>query len=102
VNDGLKVLWPQSVQEEKALALYPDAAAYMLKAATSLKVLYHNLINFTCMTYGLQRVAEEVRSNFSNVNRLISSTKKVFVKAHNMCNVTEISCLMWRCHLNRY
>jgi hypothetical protein len=32
------------------------------------------------MAYGLQRVAEEERSNFPDVNKLISSTK-LFVKA---------------------
>jgi cytidylate kinase len=69
VNDGLKALWPQRVQEEKVLVLDSDAAAYILKAATALKVFYKNVIHF-----GLQRVAEEVRSNFSDVNKLISST----------------------------
>jgi hypothetical protein len=81
VNDGLKVLWPKSLQEEMVLVLYSDAAAYMPKAATALKVFYQNLIHFTCMAHGLQRVAEEVRSNFPDVNKLISSTKKFFVKA---------------------
>jgi hypothetical protein len=76
VNDGLKVLWPQSVQEEKVLVLYLDATAYMLKAATALKVSFQNLIHFTCVARGLQRVAEEVRSNFPYVNKLTSSTKK--------------------------
>jgi hypothetical protein len=42
------------------LVLYSDAAAYMLKAATALKVFYQNLIHFTCMAHGLLRVAEEV------------------------------------------
>jgi hypothetical protein len=64
----------------KVFVLYSDAAACMLKAATALKVFYHNLINFTSMAYGLH-VAEEVRSNFSDVNKLISSTKKFFFKA---------------------
>ena len=30
INDGLKVLWPNGVKEEKVLLLYTDAAAYML------------------------------------------------------------------------
>jgi hypothetical protein len=81
VNNGLKVLWPQSVQEEEVVVLYSDAAAYMLKAATALKVFYQNLIHFTCMSRGLQHVAEEVRSNFPAINKLMLSTKKVLVKA---------------------
>jgi hypothetical protein len=80
VNDGLKVLQSQSVQEKKVLVLYSGAAAFMLKAATALKVFYQNLIHFTCMAHGIH-VAEEVRSNFPDVNKLISSTKKVLVKA---------------------
>jgi hypothetical protein len=40
VKDGLKVMWPHSVQEEKMLVSYSDAADYMLKAATALKVFY--------------------------------------------------------------
>jgi hypothetical protein len=79
VNDGLKVLWPQSVQEEKVLVLYSDATAYIPKAATALKVFYQNLLYFSCMTHGL-RVVEEVRSDFPDVNKLIpSSTKKKFL-----------------------
>ena len=81
VNDGLKVLWPEGIQAEKVLVLYSDAAAYMLKAAKTLKVIYPNTLHFTCLAHALQRVAEEVRSNFTNVNNIIASTKKVFVKA---------------------
>jgi hypothetical protein len=33
------------------------------------------------MAHGLERVAEEVRSNFPDVNKLTSSTKQVFMKA---------------------
>ena len=80
VNDGLKVLWPGSVQEEKVLVMYTDSAAYMLKAAKSLKVFYPHLIHFTCLAHAIHRVAEEVRSHFPQVNELVSSAKKVFVK----------------------
>jgi hypothetical protein len=74
VNDGLKVLWPTRVHE-KVLILYSDAAAYMLKAATALKVFYPNMIYFTYLAQGLQSVAEEVRAKFPPVNKLISMTK---------------------------
>ncbi|KAJ4449928.1 hypothetical protein ANN_01335 [Periplaneta americana] len=81
VNDGLKVLWSEGVLEDKVLVLYSDAAAYMLKAGTALRVFYQNMIHFTCLSHGLQRVAEEVRSNYPQVNSIIPNTKKVFVKA---------------------
>jgi hypothetical protein len=54
VNDG--------VQEEKVLILYSDEAAYILKAATALKVLYPNTIRLICLSRGLQSVVEEVRA----------------------------------------
>jgi hypothetical protein len=82
VDDGLSVLRTIGVKEEKVLILYSDAAAYMLKAATALKVLYPNLINFTCLAHGLQCVAEEVRAKLSQANKLIMMTKKkVLLKA---------------------
>jgi hypothetical protein len=40
VNDGPKLLWPAIIQEETVLILYSDAAAYVLEAATALKVFY--------------------------------------------------------------
>jgi hypothetical protein len=83
VNDGLTVLWPTGVHEEKVLILHSCAAAYMLKAATALKVFYPNLIHFTCLAHGLQCVANEGIANFPQVNKLISTTKKVFLKAPN-------------------
>jgi hypothetical protein len=92
VNDGLKVLWPntRSVQEEKVLVLYSDAASYMIKATTTLKVFYQNLIHFTCMTHGLQHVAEVVITNFPYVNKLISSTT-IFCESPTTCAMLQKS-----------
>jgi hypothetical protein len=88
VNDGLKVLWPQSVQEEKVLVLYSDTAAYMPKAVTALKMFYQNVIHFSCMAHGLQHVAEEVRSNFPDINKLISLTK-IFCESPTTCAMLQ-------------
>jgi hypothetical protein len=75
----------------------------MPKAATALKVFCQNLIHFTCMAHGLQCVVEEVRSNFPDVKNLFhQQQQKVFCKPHNVCNVTETSCLTWSCCLNRW
>jgi hypothetical protein len=68
VNDVLKMLWYIRVHE-KVLILYSDAAAYMLKAATALKVFYPNLIHFTFLAHGLQHVVDEVRAKFPHVNK---------------------------------
>jgi hypothetical protein len=69
------MLWPTEVHKEKVLILYSDGVAYVLKAATPLKVFYDNLIYFTCLGHGLQYVAEDVRAKFLQVNKLISVTK---------------------------
>jgi hypothetical protein len=66
--------------EEKVLILYSGAAAYTLKAATALKVFYPNSIHLACLVHGLQRVADEVRTKFPQVNKLISMIK-MFLKA---------------------
>jgi hypothetical protein len=58
------LLWPAGVHEEKVLILYSDAATYMLKASTALKVFYPNLIHLTFLAHGLQRVADEVRAKY--------------------------------------
>jgi hypothetical protein len=52
VKDGLKVLWPQRVQEEKVLVLDSDAAAYILRTATALKVFLPEYNSFWTATCG--------------------------------------------------
>lgn len=81
VNNGLRILWSNGDNDEKVLLLVTDAAAYMLKAGGSLKCFYPNLIHLTCFAHGMNRVAEKIREYFPNVNKLISSVKKVFLKA---------------------
>lgn len=72
---------PEAVPTEKCLLLLSDAAPYMVKAAQNLKMFYENLIHVTCLAHGLNRVAEEIRSNFPLINDLISNVKKIFLKA---------------------
>jgi hypothetical protein len=69
------VLPPSGIHKEKALILYSDAAANVLKA---LKAFYANLIHFTCLAHGLQRIAKEVRDRVPQVNKLNLMTKKFF------------------------
>lgn len=81
VRDALRVLWPAKENEEKLLVIVTDAAAYMIKAAKALQVFYPKAVHVTCLAHALHRLAEEIRANFPEVNALISSVKKVFVKA---------------------
>lgn len=80
INDSIKSLFPDSSADEKICIFVSDAAPYMVKAGQSLQTFYP-LLHITCLAHGLHRLAEEIRQNYGNVNKLISSTKKVFLKA---------------------
>ncbi|XP_063610355.1 uncharacterized protein LOC134785688 [Penaeus indicus] len=80
-NESLLQLWPDQILYHNILVVTTDAAPYMLKAMRGLNVLYPKMIHITCIAHGLHRVAEIIRYNYSEVNRLISAAKTVFVKA---------------------
>lgn len=80
INTALLTLWPNG-NGEKVLSLVTDAAAYMIKAGEHLKIFYPNMLHLTCLIHGLNRIAEKIRCRFHLVNTLISSVKKVFLKA---------------------
>lgn len=73
-------LFQTGVQYDKVLLVLTDAASYMLKAMESLQVLFPKMLHLTCLSHGLHRVAEFVRTKFTEVNQLISKTKAIFVK----------------------
>lgn len=81
VNEGIRKIFPDPSVDERVYIFLSDAAPYMIKAAKALQVFYPNLIHVTCFAHGVHRLAEEVRCMFGNVNNLISSTKKVFLKS---------------------
>ncbi|KAJ8877291.1 hypothetical protein PR048_021745 [Dryococelus australis] len=89
VNDGLMVLWPDGSQDEKVLVLYSDAASYMLKAATALCVFYPKIIHSICLAHGLGRITE-VGGSYPQVNKIVSCTKKVFLKAPYVLHYREL------------
>lgn len=80
-NDTLNLLWPSGILYENVLVVCTDAAPYMCKAMKGLQVLYPKMIHVTCVAHGLHRVAEVVRVSYPEVNTLISSVKKIFLKA---------------------
>lgn len=53
----------------------------MVKAGKGLKELYPKLIHLTCLAHELHRVAEFIRSNALNLDKLINLGKKTFLKA---------------------
>jgi hypothetical protein len=58
-----------------------DVASYVIKAGTAHKVIFPNMTHLTCLAHGLHGAAETIRANFPLVGKLVSSVKKVFVKA---------------------
>nr|CAH7714811.1 unnamed protein product [Callosobruchus chinensis] len=80
-HDKVFILFSYSSMDVKICVFVSDAAPYMVKAGQALKVFYPKLLHITCLAHGLHRVAEEIRKKFVIVNKLISSTKKVFLKA---------------------
>lgn len=82
VNQELMTFFaPEVIPTENILLLVSDAAAYMIKAGTNLKIFYKNLTHVTCLAHGINRVAEEVRLQFPLINSLVNNVKKIFVKA---------------------
>lgn len=80
-NDALSCLWPSGILYDHVLVACTDAAPYMCKAMGGLGILYPKMIHVTCVAHGLHRVAETVRASFPEVNALISTVKRVFLKA---------------------
>ncbi|XP_018493904.1 uncharacterized protein LOC100901058 [Galendromus occidentalis] len=78
---SMEFVWPEGVQHDRVLLFVTDAARYMVKAAKSLKILFPRLIHLTCIAHGLHRVAEEARTLFPKVDRLIASMKMVLLKS---------------------
>lgn len=64
------------------LLVVTDAAPYMLRTMKDLKILYPRMIHITCLAHGLHRIAEFIRSEFNDVNELISNIKKIFRKVN--------------------
>ena len=52
------------------------------KTATNLEIFYPNLIHATCLAHALSLVTEIIRHQYEDLNGLISSVKKTFLKAH--------------------
>ena len=80
INDSLQnILVDRKTGETNFYVLLSDAAPYMIAAGDSLKVFYPRLIHVTCTIHGIHRLSEVIIIYFANVNKLISSTKKVFL-----------------------
>lgn len=87
VNDSLVRFYAGKPFSNVVLLLVTDAAPYMRLCGTNLKQLYPNLVHVTCVAHGIHRVCEKVREIFPDVNRLISSARKIFLKCPSRCDL---------------
>lgn len=58
----------------------------MKAAYYALSHFYPKMLHVTCLAHGLGRVAEQIRTKYSNVNNWISIVKRIFVKAPGRVN----------------
>ena len=63
------------------LVIYTDAAPYMVAAVILLKIFYPALLHITCLEHAVNRVAETIRLEYPQMNKLVSTIKKVIIKA---------------------
>jgi hypothetical protein len=72
---SMLLLWPEGIRHDDVLRFVTDAAG------KSIKSFYTKFVHVTCLAHALHRVPVEVRSQFPQVDALVSRTKKIFVKA---------------------
>lgn len=58
-----------------------DAAPYMIRAGKDLKPFFPSMVHVTCVAHSVHRVCEMIRELFTEVNGLITTVKRVFLKA---------------------
>jgi hypothetical protein len=80
-NDSMNLLWPKRVKYENVFLFLSDAAPYMSKASDILNELSPKLIHVTYLAHGFHRVVEKIRSSYPDTDQLISTVKKIFLKA---------------------
>ncbi|KAL4107434.1 hypothetical protein QTP88_017776 [Uroleucon formosanum] len=80
-NDSMNLLWPNGVKYENVFLFLTDAASYMVKAGSILTAFFPKLVHLTCLVHGFHRVSVTIRCNYSEVDQLIATIKKIFLKA---------------------
>lgn len=78
VNNGFKILWWDGGCDKKVVLPLSDVVS---KVVNTLKMYYPNTIYITCVILMQQRVTEEVRGIYFEINVLVKTFKKVFLKA---------------------
>lgn len=91
VIESLRNMWGESFEEKTSnvLMLCTDSVAYMLRTGRLLKIDFPNIIHITCLAHALNRLAEQIRSQYENVDSLISNVKKIFLKSPNRVRILK-------------
>lgn len=79
-DQSMFLLWPDGIRHDDVLLFLSDAAPYMVKAGKTIGALYSKMVHVTCLAHGVHRVAEEIRGQFTKVDKLISKVKQIFLK----------------------
>lgn len=83
VNETCSLLWKGNIEYARLLLVVSDQASYMVSAIRCLKEtkMYPNLHHITCIVHALHRVLELIRSNYEEVNNLVTALKKVLLNS---------------------
>lgn len=88
-DETINLIAPEYISKNDVLLFVSDAAPYMVAAARGIKALYPNLVHITCLAHALHRVAEQIRSQYADVDKFVSNCKKIFLKAPNRVRIFE-------------
>jgi hypothetical protein len=80
-DNEMNFLWLSKVERENVFLFVSDAAPYRIKSTKALQFLYPKMIHVTCLAHALNRVDEEVRGSYPEVDKLIANRKKIFIKS---------------------
>lgn len=83
INETCSFLWRGNIQYARLLLVVSDQVSYMISAIKSLKKtkMYPNLHHITCIVHALYRVSEMIRSDYGEVNNLVTALKKVLLNS---------------------
>lgn len=74
------LLWPYGIHHDDVMLFLSDTAPYMIKAGKAIGALYSKIVHVTCLAHGVHRIVEEIRGQFTDVNKLIAKIKQIFLK----------------------
>jgi len=74
------LLWPDGIHHDDVLLFLSDAAPYIVKAGKTIGALYSKMVHVACLAHGVHSVAEEIRGQFTKVDKLISKVKQILLK----------------------